>query len=68
MRGISCLGRTALFFGASAGFASIVAQLIECVQVDVNASNNKGATPLIIAAQGKHYAVVNMLVECEAEN
>jgi len=58
------LGRTPLFWAAERGAAPVVAALLACPGVDVNAAGTDGSTPLASAAAGGHAAAVAALLAC----
>jgi ankyrin repeat protein len=59
-------GRSALMMAAIGDHASVVAQLIECETMEVNAVDKvEGVTALVFAAGMCHEAVVAKLVGCD---
>jgi hypothetical protein len=63
---VSKHGLSALMIAADKGYAPVVALLLECEKVEVNARRKvSGDTALVFACNGGHQAVVDKFVECE---
>lgn len=58
---------TALFLSAQLGLASITSLLLAVPGIDVDSPNAVGATPLFIACQEGHTAVVHVLIAAGAD-
>lgn len=55
-------GRTAFYRACYLGFIDIVKLLMEDERVDVNQTQNEGASPLLIACQENHIEIVKLLL------
>lgn len=60
--------RTALHFAAQGGHTSIILALLKIPNIDVNAADNVGETPLADAVRGLHFECVRVLLDDERVN
>ncbi len=58
-------GNTAMHIAAQIGFGDAI-RWLDVVDADVNATNNRGETPLILAVQSRNADIVRQLVEAGA--